>query len=108
MSVMGLGCVKTPKLKFQIENSSRLRLFEKQKLGKHCWEKTIKKTIPRAPRAQTFLLSLGQQQPICDGRATSAYSPEATELLSAEHQYPGVDRPEPGSSSHIADRAAPR
>jgi hypothetical protein len=31
MSAMGLGCVKTPKLKFQIESSSRLRQFEKQK-----------------------------------------------------------------------------
>jgi hypothetical protein len=30
-SVKGLGCVKTPKLKFQIESSSRLRQFEKQK-----------------------------------------------------------------------------
>jgi hypothetical protein len=32
MSPLGLGCVKTPKLKFQIECSSRLRRFEKQKL----------------------------------------------------------------------------
>jgi hypothetical protein len=30
MSAVGLGCVKTPKLKFQMENSSRPRLFEKQ------------------------------------------------------------------------------
>ena len=30
MSAAGLGWVKTPKLKFQIESSSRLRLFEKQ------------------------------------------------------------------------------
>jgi hypothetical protein len=31
MSQMGPGCVKTLKLKFQIESSSRLRQFEKQK-----------------------------------------------------------------------------
>lgn len=33
MSLMGLGCVKTPKLNLRIEISSRQRQFEKQK----CW-----------------------------------------------------------------------
>jgi hypothetical protein len=31
-SALGLGCVKTTKLKFQLESSSRLRRFEQQKL----------------------------------------------------------------------------
>jgi 2-keto-4-pentenoate hydratase len=45
---MGLGCVKTPKLKFQIESSSRFRQCEKQKLWQAPLEKTIEKTILKA------------------------------------------------------------
>jgi len=69
MFELALGCVKTLNVRLVFV------YLKNKSYGKHCWENTIKKMILRAPRAQTFLHSLGQKLPRHHSIAASVTRP---------------------------------
>ena len=106
-------------------NTVRRVTPRQQSLG-HFWQRCV--IYDRSSRCLSPNATTGRSieydavtNPYCSRRSDHGVHPSARELaeiadllpycgerVSEEHPYPGVDRPEQASSSHIGDRVAPR